>query len=114
MMITLFISIQLSKYLNKIASWMRDKMTQVVIVVLNFGENTCVKEYTDACRSLVVWGAYQCQPVFPLILMQCKQGVWYLAEQQPAWTGAMDSGSFPFKAFLTSHLYHNFFKIYGV
>lgn len=62
MMITLFINIQLSKYLNKMASWMRGKMTQVVIAVLNFGENIFVKEYTDACRSLVVWGARQCPP----------------------------------------------------
>lgn len=33
---------------------MRDKMTEVEKVVLNFGENIFAKEYTDTCKSLAV------------------------------------------------------------
>lgn len=83
MMVALFINIQLSKYLKEISSWMKDKVTQVEKVVLNFGENIFVKEYTDTGKSLGVWGAHRCQSVFPLILMKCKQGVWCLAVPQP-------------------------------
>jgi len=40
---------------------MRDKMTAVEKVVLNFGENTFAKVHTDTRKSLGVWGAHQCQ-----------------------------------------------------
>lgn len=111
MMITLFSNIQLSKYLKKINSWMRDTVTQVEKVVLNFGENIFVKEYTDTCKSHGIWGCASVS-VFPLMLMKCKQGLWCLAVQWSTWRGSMGSGLLisP-KALLTPHLDHRFFSL---